>query len=101
MRPRRCGLLLAVGAMSAVLAVVPAALGESAGTSAAASDTTTTVMFEPAADARVEEANPSTNYGIETRLKTDGDAGLTVESYLRFDVAGVVGAVRSAKLRLY
>jgi PKD repeat protein len=49
----------------------------------------------------VEEANPATNYGTLTRLGTDGDAGLRIESYLRFDVTGISGTVQSATLRLY
>jgi acid phosphatase type 7 len=60
-----------------------------------------TLVFEPVADARVEEANPTTNYGTATRLGNDGDAGSRIETYLRFEVAGVLGTVRSATLRLY
>ena len=59
------------------------------------------LTFNPVADARVEEANPATNYGTLTRLGTDGDAGLRVESYLRFDVSGISGTVQKATLRLY
>jgi PKD repeat protein len=68
------------------------------GTAAAS---TTALAFNPIADARVEEANPSVNYGTLTRLGTDGDAGLRIESYLRFFVSGISGTVQSATLRLY
>jgi len=55
--------------------------------------------FAPVADARVQEANTSTNYGTSTSVGTD--AGPAVETYLRFDVSGLSGAVQSARLRLY
>lgn len=60
-----------------------------------------TLTFNPVADARVEEANPAANFGLLTRLGTDGDAGLRIESSLRFDVSGISGTVQSATLRLY
>jgi hypothetical protein len=62
---------------------------------------TTPLVFLPAADARVAEAAPTTNYGTSTTLRTDGGSGPDVESYLRFSVSGVAGTVKSAKLRVY
>ena len=53
------------------------------------------------ADARVNEARPRTNYGTDSRLRVDGDSGGVLESYLRFTLSGVSGAVRRATLRLY
>ena len=67
----------------------------------ATAPSTTTLRFVPNADARVEELNPSTNYGASTTLRTDGSSDPDVQSYLRFAVSGVTGAVQSAKLRLY
>jgi glucose/arabinose dehydrogenase len=76
---------------------------------APATDTTYTASFDqltkltlsPVADARVEEANPSTAYGTQSKLRVDGGADPDMESYLRFNVAGVSdGTVVSAKLRL-
>ena len=61
----------------------------------------TTVAFTAQADARVEEANVSTNYGTATMLRTVAAKNPDVESYLRFQVAGVAGTVQSAKLRVY
>lgn len=84
--------LLALGAVT-VLGAVP-------GFATAASSSTTTT-FEPVADARVQEANPTTSYGLEKRLSSDGDAGRPIESVLRFDLSGLAGTVESAKLRLY
>ena len=69
--------------------------------SGTAADQPPPLTFKPVADARVEEANPLTNYGASTRMGTDGDAGLRIESYLRFDVSGISGTVQSATLRLY
>ena len=60
----------------------------------------TTLTFSPVADARVQEANATTNFGTETFLRADGAADPDVESYLRFTLAGI-GTVQSARLRVY
>jgi acid phosphatase type 7 len=60
----------------------------------------TVLSFAAEADGRVQEANPTTNYAT-SYLRTDGGADPDVQSYLRFSVAGVAGAVSSATLRLY
>jgi len=52
------------------------------------------------ADALVEEANPSTNYDMN-KLRVEGAADPTIESYLRFEVRGVSGTVSRALLRLW
>ena len=57
-----------------------------------------TLRFSPIADSRVEAANSGTNYGTQTKLRTDGNP--QVESLLRFNVTGIAGTVQSAKLRL-
>ncbi len=59
----------------------------------------TTSTLTPVADAYVNSAYPSTNYGTSTALRVDGSP--TVRSYLRFNVAGLTGAVTNASLRLY
>jgi myo-inositol-hexaphosphate 3-phosphohydrolase len=56
--------------------------------------------FTAAADARVQEANPNTNYATSF-LRTDGAGDPDVESYLRFTVSGVAPPVQSARLRVY
>ena len=61
---------------------------------------TSTLIFTPSADARVETASPASNFGTATTLRTDGGADPDVESYLRFLVDGLTGKVQSAKLRL-
>jgi glucose/arabinose dehydrogenase/PKD repeat protein len=61
----------------------------------------TTVTLNVEVDARVEEATPSTNFGTSTRLKAEAASDPDVESFLRFQVAGVVGQVQSATLRLF
>jgi chitodextrinase len=62
---------------------------------------TTTVTLAPAADARVQEANASTNYGSADYLRTDGATDPDVESYLRFTISGISGTIQTAKLRVY
>jgi len=57
--------------------------------------------FGAVADARVEEANPTTNFGSATRLGSDGDQGQRIASYLRFSLDGIRPVVHSATLRLY
>jgi hypothetical protein len=56
-------------------------------------------VFTPAADARVEQASPNANFGTATTLIAD-TSPLT-ESYLRFNLTGLTGAVQSATLRLW
>jgi hypothetical protein len=55
--------------------------------------------FIPVADARVDGNSPAQNYGSDTVLKVDGSP--RYESFLRFEVTGLSGTVRRAKLRLY
>ncbi|MEZ4869908.1 MAG: DNRLRE domain-containing protein [Caldilineaceae bacterium] len=50
------------------------------------------------ADARVLQSNPTTNYGTSNRLDIDSPGQ---QSYIRFSVSGVTGAVQSATLRVY
>ena len=60
-----------------------------------------TLTFSAAADAYVEEANPSTNFGAATFLRTDAGGNPDTDSYLRFQLAGMQGKITSAKLRLF
>jgi glucose/arabinose dehydrogenase/PKD repeat protein len=60
---------------------------------------TATLTFPSVADARVEEANPFTNFGTSIRLQATASIPAR-ESYLRFQPAGITGPVVSAKLRL-
>jgi PKD repeat protein len=56
------------------------------------------LRFAPIADAYVDSANTSRNYGTTAKVRTDGSP--KVESLLRFNLAGINGTVQSAKLRL-
>lgn len=58
-------------------------------------------LFLPAADARVEQANPLANFGTSTLLRTDGGTGPSVETYIQFTVTGFPTAPANATLRLY
>ncbi len=51
------------------------------------------------ADAYVLESSPNTNHGTVSTLFVNGSPGK--ESYLRFEVAGIMGTVKTAKLRVY
>ncbi len=66
-----------------------------------AAPASTTVTFAPDADARVEEITPSTNFGASTRLKAEDATDPGIESFLRFQLTGLVGQVQSATLRLF
>jgi|GEM_PF-655477 len=60
----------------------------------------TTLTFAPVADAYVAKPTPGTNFGTAPTLRVrDG----RIQSYLRFDVAGIPSgeSVSSAKLRLF
>jgi PKD repeat protein len=61
-----------------------------------------TLSFVPVADAYVNQASPSKNYGGTTiRVRTAASGG-TYVSFLRFVVSGLAGrSVSAAKLRLY
>jgi hypothetical protein len=65
----------------------------------AAELTTTTLTFNPVADAYVDSVNTKTKYGRRSELRVDGAP--VVNSYLRFDVQGLTGSVTAATLRLY
>jgi hypothetical protein len=59
----------------------------------------TTVTFAPNADAYVEQANPTTNFGTKTKVLVDNSP--VRQGYLRFTVAGLSGSVQTATLRLF
>jgi acid phosphatase type 7 len=59
----------------------------------------TTMTFNPVADAYVSQSAPTSNYGITTTLRVDNSP--VVRSYLRFTVSGFSGAVTSAVLKIY
>lgn len=59
------------------------------------------VPLNPTADAHVTAGTPTTNYGASTTLQVQNAAGLNSETYMTFDVAGILGNISTAKLRLY
>ncbi|PZR64028.1 MAG: hypothetical protein DLM71_04120 [Chloroflexi bacterium] len=75
--------------------------GQVASQAASPAAATTSVSFAPDADARVDEAHPTANYGLTTTLRADGDPRARVEANLRFTLLGLSGSVVSARLRLY
>ncbi|HLL24809.1 MAG TPA: DNRLRE domain-containing protein [Kofleriaceae bacterium] len=58
-----------------------------------------TFTFNPTADAKVVSTYPTTNYGSDPRVAAD--ASPATQSLLRFNVTGLSGTVRSARVRLF
>jgi hypothetical protein len=58
-----------------------------------------TLTFNPAADAYVSASAPTTNYGTANQLRTDTSP--VINSYLTFNVQGLSGSIASAQLRIY
>ena len=59
------------------------------------------IVFTAAADSRVDEARPTTNYGTDLQLRVDAGTGADTESFIRFSVSGVAGTVTRATVRVY
>lgn len=59
----------------------------------------TMTTLNPAADAYVNSAYPTTNYGMSAQLRVD--ASPVTRSYLRFSVQLVSGPISKATLRIY
>ncbi|MFL5758481.1 MAG: DNRLRE domain-containing protein [Thermomicrobiales bacterium] len=57
--------------------------------------------FAPAADSYVVNGYPNSNYGLQTTLNVDYGPNSTAESYFKFNVSGLSGAVSSAKIWIY
>jgi hypothetical protein len=79
----------------ALLALLMVASTLSLGIPEAAADVAT---ITPVADSRVLQSSPTVNSGTVTRLDVDSPGE---QSYIRFNVTGVSGAVQSATLRLF
>lgn len=58
-------------------------------------------VFIAEADARVRESSPSTNDGEDDTLQVDGASSTDMESFIRFTLSDLTGAVKSARLRVY
>jgi chitodextrinase len=96
---------LAAGTYSYTVRAIDAA-GNLSDPSTAASATVTgppapgSKTFSAVADARVEEGSAAANFGTATSLKTIAGTSTDMESYLKFDLSGIAGPVKTAKLRL-
>ena len=94
---RTCGVILLL-----ILQVLPVqAVSTTANAMPAMPQATSTLTFITLADARVEERNPTSNFGTSNNLQVTGSNNNQMESYIRFSVSGVSGSVQSAKLRVY
>src|SRR5215216_5422560 len=56
---------------------------------------TSVLTFIADADAQVNEANPGDNAGTSTFLQVDGESAAKVESFVRFTVMGISGAIQN------
>jgi hypothetical protein len=61
----------------------------------------TTVTFTPTDDAYVRSSSPTSNTGSANELRVRKTSSVEINSYLKFNVAGLSRSVQSAKLRLY
>jgi hypothetical protein len=57
-------------------------------------------VFRAVADARVNQANPGSNYGSDAVLRVRNDATGSYQTFLRFDLSTLSGPAQSVKLRL-
>ncbi|HLO27501.1 MAG TPA: DNRLRE domain-containing protein [Anaerolineales bacterium] len=73
------------------------------GVSIPATDTITpavvTFAFAPSADSYVNSGSPTSNFGTATQIRIDGSP--IVNTYIRFDVQGVSGAITRVTLRVF
>jgi hypothetical protein len=78
-----------------------------AGTALSATDFTvtvsgvTTTSFTPSADTYVKKSSSGTNYGGNSDLRVRLTSSDVLNTYLKFEINGLSGAVQNAKLRLY
>ncbi len=84
----------------------PIAVTNQVGTTSSATDFVVTIpqtTFLPTADARVESANPTSNFGsgAGTRPLLRVRTGPAINSYLKFSVSGLVGPPTQARVRLF
>jgi hypothetical protein len=88
------------------LHTITAAVTDSKGVAGSASVTITVNStsqngkFTPTDDAKVSSINPNKNYGSITTLEVR-KSSYTLYSYLKFNVTGLSGTIKSAKIRLY
>jgi hypothetical protein len=73
---------------------------DASNTAAVTTPAITTMAFTAIADARIEENKRNVNFGTDVSLGAAADRK-GIESYLKFQLSGVNGPVRTAKLRLW
>jgi hypothetical protein len=75
----------------------------SAGSATSAADFTIDLLitFAPSHDTYVSSSSPATNYGTASTVREKTSSSETFYAYFKFNVTGLSGTMRSAKLRLY
>lgn len=61
----------------------------------------TALVFNPTHDAYVKSSSPTSNFGTASSLRIKQSSSENLNTYLKFDVTGLTGAIESAVLRLY
>jgi hypothetical protein len=87
-----------VGAAQSGVVVTPGAYSAA---DFALDPTDPTLAFAPVADAYTSDVMTTNNYGVSSKLRLDTSSAENFKSYLRFNVTGLTGQVKSAKLQLY
>ncbi len=74
-----------------------------AGSVISENDFTVNVLFAftPQHDVYIRSSSPATNYGTASTIRAKLGGSETYRSYFKFEIAGLSGALMSAKLRLY
>ena len=86
--------------LAAALTMLGLIAGFTGAISAVSALASTSATFTPVADAYVNSAYPTTNYGTGTTLRVDGSPD--VRSFLRFSISGLNGAtISQALLQIY
>lgn len=101
-RPFRVVIILFLIFILSPLACTPAVPApNNTATTATVELAASSLLFIAEADAQVNEANPTRNFGNSTFLQVDGTNDPDVESFIRFTLMGISGTVQNARLRVY
>lgn len=98
----RASLALAMVGIATVVAPVGSAVATPRATSPAVAAVTQVLTVGAYADAHIQQATPSTNFGTSTTLQADSGSGVTKRIYLKFVVSGVPAdaSLSMARLRM-
>jgi len=84
-----------------IIVATPAGSAQSADDFTVTGGASTTLSFTPFQDAYVRSSTPTTTYGSVSALRLRKSGSESLNSYLKFEVSGLTGAMQSVTLRLY